>query len=78
MSAEKAGMAARLSRVGEGSRALTRRHRAAVPDVEPLPETKRPVVPAPRRARMFIRHGGGHGVFSDVTLTSPVRPKDGC
>ncbi|WP_322920445.1 hypothetical protein [Nocardioides renjunii] len=31
-------------------------------------------VPAPRRARIFLRHGEGHGTFADVTITAP-RPR---
>ena len=28
-------------------------------------------VPEPRRSRIFLRSGGGHGVFADLTLTAP-------
>jgi hypothetical protein len=31
-------------------------------------------VPRPRRARVFLRNGEGHGVFADLTLTAP-RPR---
>jgi len=29
-------------------------------------------VPVPRRSRVFLRNGGGHGAFADLTLTAPV------
>ncbi len=29
-------------------------------------------VPVPRRSRVFLRSGGGHGAFADLTLTAPV------
>ena len=28
----------------------------------------------PRRSRVFLRHGAGHGVFAELTLTAP-RPR---
>lgn len=40
-----------------------------VPDQAPA--TRAPVVPVPRRARVFLRHGAG--AFADVTLTHPIR-----
>lgn len=30
------------------------------------------LVPVPRRSRVFLRHGEGHGTFADVTLTAPI------
>lgn len=41
-----------------------------------LPVNEAPVarVPAPRRSRVFLRSGGGHGVFAEMTLTAP-RPR---
>lgn len=29
-------------------------------------------VPVPRRSRVFLRSGGGHGVFAELTLTAPL------
>ena len=28
-------------------------------------------VPQPRRSRIFLRGGGGHGAFAELTLTAP-------
>lgn len=41
---------------------------------EPGPEMETPVglVPVPRRARVFLRHGEGHGTFAELTLAAPV------
>lgn len=75
-SSEMAGMAARLRQIDESARAaLVQRQEWLVPQdaIELRPEPPRVVVPVPRRGRMFIRHGKGHGSFSDVTLTSPLR-----
>ena len=29
-------------------------------------------VPRPRRSRIFLRNGEGHGVFADLTVTAPL------
>lgn len=76
MSTEKSGMAARLRQIEESARAaLAQRQEQLAPDpaIEQLPAPTRVLVPVPRRARMFVLHGAGHGEFSDVTLTGPVR-----
>ena len=43
---------------------------------EAIPITDAPSqrVPSPRRSRVFLRGGEGHGVFAEVTLTAP-RPR---
>lgn len=41
-------------------------------EVIPISEAPRTRLPVPRRARVFLRHGGGHGTFADLTLTAPV------
>lgn len=41
-------------------------------DVIPIHEAPRSRVPAPRSSRVFLRSGGGHGAFADVTLTAPL------
>ncbi len=43
------------------------------PDAEVIPIREAPVslVPVPRRSRVFLRHGEGHGAFADLTLTAP-------
>ena len=42
------------------------------PEVVVIPEAARPLIPVPRRSRVFLRHGEGHGTFADLTLTAPV------
>ncbi|MDR7253342.1 hypothetical protein J2X46_002327 [Nocardioides sp. BE266] len=44
------------------------------PEVIAIPEATRPLIPVPRRSRVFLRHGEGHGSFADLTLTAPVVP----
>lgn len=39
--------------------------------VIPISEAPSTRVPVPRRSRVFLRHGGGHGVFAELTLTAP-------
>ena len=41
---------------------------------EAIPENQPPVslVPVPRRSRIFLRNGEGHGEFADLTLTAPI------
>jgi len=41
-------------------------------DVIPIHPAPRSRVPAPRRSRVFLRSGGGHGSFADLTLTAPL------
>ena len=43
------------------------------PDAEVIPIDEAAVthVPVPRRSRVFLRHGEGHGVFAELTLTAP-------
>ncbi|MCP3420694.1 hypothetical protein [Nocardioides pinisoli] len=43
-------------------------------DVIPIHEVPRSRVPAPRRSRVFLRNGSGHGFFADLTVTAP-RPR---
>ncbi len=45
-------------------------------DAESIPINETPVtqIPVPRRSRIFLRSGEGHGVFADLTLTAP-RPR---
>ena len=40
----------------------------AIP-VDEVPPTR---VPVPRRSRIFLRSGAGHGAFADLTLTAPA------
>lgn len=41
-------------------------------DVIPIHPAPRSRVPAPRRSRVFLRSGAGHGSFADLTLTAPL------
>lgn len=43
-------------------------------DVIPIHDAPRSRVPSPRRSRVFLRNGGGHGFFADLTVTAP-RPR---
>ncbi|HSU01590.1 MAG TPA: hypothetical protein VLK03_03495 [Nocardioides sp.] len=49
---------------------------ASEPDAIPVHEAPPASVPVPRRSRIFLRHGEGHGVFAELTLTAP-RPRPG-
>lgn len=66
----------RLRQVEEHARIhLAQRQRAVEP--EPVePEGPAPLVPAPRRARMYVRRGPQGPGFTAVTLTHPVRGAD--
>jgi hypothetical protein len=46
----------------------------AEPEAIPVHEPRLSRVPVPRRSRVFLRHGEGHGVFAELTLTAP-RPR---
>ena len=43
-------------------------------EAEVIPITDAPVgrVPSPRRSRVFLRNGEGHGFFADLTITAPL------
>jgi hypothetical protein len=43
-------------------------------EVIPIHQVVPPRVPLPRRSRVFLRHGAGHGAFAELTLTAP-RPR---
>jgi hypothetical protein len=64
-----ADLAGRLKDVEHFTGSLVRRE----PDVETVPINEAPVtrVPVPRRSRVFLRSGEGHGVFAELTLTAP-------
>lgn len=48
--------------------------REPVADAIPITDAPSQLVPAPRRSRVFLRGGEGHGSFADLTLTAP-RPR---
>jgi hypothetical protein len=62
---EIAGRLAELERITGGL--LPRRE----PEVVVIPEAVRPLIPVPRRSRVFLRRGEGHGAFADFTVTAP-------
>lgn len=41
------------------------------PEAIAIDEAPAACVPVPRRARVFLRSGGGNGVFAEFTLTAP-------
>lgn len=41
------------------------------PEAIPINEAPPACVPVPRRSRVFLRSGGGNGVFAEFTLTAP-------
>jgi hypothetical protein len=58
-------------RLAEIERLMGGRLPRRVPEVVVIPEASRPLIPVPRRSRVFLRHGEGHGTFADLTLTAP-------
>ena len=65
-----ANMAQRLRQLEALTGGLVRS--VAEPDAIPENETHVSLVPVPRRSRVFLRHGKGHGQFADLTLTAPL------
>ncbi len=43
------------------------------PAIESELEARHVIVPKPRRAKVFLRHGEGHGRFAELTITHPDR-----
>lgn len=70
MGTDHGNMADRLKQVESLTGGPVRR--TAEPDVIPEHEAPVSLVPVPRRARVFLRHGKGHGEFADLTLTAPI------
>lgn len=46
--------------------------RTAEPVAVPEDVASVPLIPAPRRVPVFLRHGEGHGTFAELTLTGPA------
>lgn len=65
-------LAGRLKDLEHFTGSLARRRSDS--DSIPINETPATQVPVPRRSRVFLRSGGGHGVFAELTLTAP-RPR---
>lgn len=42
------------------------------PEATPISESRAMCAPVPRRSRVFLRSGGGHGAFADLTLMAPL------
>ena len=70
-STEDSGLAGRLKELEHFTGSIV-----ADGPAEEIPSNVIPLarVPVPRRARVFLRGGEGHGVFADLTLTAPARP----
>ena len=70
MRTEEINLTSRLKQLESITGGLVRRE----PAIEVVPEDDDPVslVPVPRRSRVFLRHGEGHGAFAELTLTAPV------
>ena len=53
---------------------LVRRRAEADVVAEAIPINDAPLtrLPAPRRSRVFLRSGEGHGVFAELTLAAPL------
>lgn len=74
-------VAARIGQLDHyASASLVRRVPGATLEMEPelepgvLPvEPVAVIVPRPRRASVFLRHGEGHGRFAELTITHPAR-----
>ena len=41
------------------------------PETTPISATRATRAPVPRRSRVFLRSGDGHGAFADLTVTAP-------
>ena len=68
--AQVSDLTGRLKELEHFTGALVRRE----PEPEAIPVDAAPLTlgPVPRRSRIFLRSGGGHGVFADLTLTAPL------
>ena len=65
-------LSGRIKSLEQFTGSLVARHPEAGADEQiPINEAPRTRVPHPRRSRIFLRSGGGHGVFADLTLTAP-------
>lgn len=63
-------LAGRLKELEHFSGALVAKRQPEL-TVDPAIEAPVARVPVPRRSRVFLRHGEGHGVFAELTLTAP-------
>ena len=68
--AQVSDLTGRLKELEHFTGALVRRD--PEPAAIPVNDARMTRVPVPRRSRIFLRSGGGHGVFADLTLTAPL------
>ncbi|WP_439937451.1 hypothetical protein ACS3YM_16145 [Nocardia sp. N13] len=68
--AQVSDLTGRLKELEHFTGALVRRE--PEPEAIPVDDAPLTLVPVPRRSRIFLRSGGGHGVFADLTLTAPL------
>lgn len=61
----------RLRELEQLGGALLARRTPQVVEVSDDADVVRGLVPVPRRSRIFLRHGGEHGSFADLTVTAP-------
>ncbi|MBS2936168.1 hypothetical protein KDN32_00245 [Nocardioides sp. J2M5] len=66
---EHQDLTGRLKELEQLDGTLVRRVPEVVDDL--LAPAPRGLVPVPRRSRIFLRHGDGHGSFAEVTITAP-------
>ena len=67
-------LAGRIKSLEQFTGSLVTRPQTEVAEYEPVPIHDAPPsrVPRPRRSRIFLRNGEGHGVFADLTITAPL------
>lgn len=64
----------RIKALEQFTGSLVARPQAEAVDHDAIPVNEPPAtrMPTPRRSRIFLRSGEGHGVFADLTVTTPV------
>lgn len=67
-------LAGRIKSLEQFTGSLVTRPQTEVAEHETVPIHDAPPsqVPRPRRSRIFLRNGEGHGVFADLTITAPL------
>lgn len=69
-------LAGRIKSLEQFTGSLATRPQTDVAEHDSIPIFDAPLalVPRPRRSRIFLRNGAGHGVFAELTVTAP-RPR---
>ena len=67
---QTSNLAGRLKDLEHFTGALAGRHEHE-PETMPISAPRATRIPVPRRSRVFLRTGDGHGAFADLTLTAP-------